>query len=130
MHHRFSRKREAIYNCLCSSDTHPTADWIFQQLRSEYPDLSLGTVYRNLTQLREAGLIQSLGTVDGLERFDADTYPHSHFVCSSCGAVLDLELQFPEELTRQAEAALGCNVTATSLRLVGQCAKCRRRETQ
>ncbi len=122
---RFSRKREAILACLCATDTHPTADWIFQQLRPDYPDLSLATVYRNLTQLKEAGLIQSVGVIDGQERFDANDKPHSHFICGACGAVMDLALRFPEELVRQAEELLDCTVTGSSLRLLGRCPKCR-----
>ncbi len=126
MNQRFSKKREAIYACLCSTDTHPTADWIYQQLRPTFPDLSLATIYRNLTQLKDAGLIQSVGVVAGQERFDAKNFPHSHFVCTQCSAVLDLtELTLPAELVRQAEASCGCKVTGASLRLTGLCARCR-----
>ena len=53
---RFSKKRAAIYDCLCGTKTHPSADWIYQQLLPEFPDLSLATVYRNLAQLKEAGI--------------------------------------------------------------------------
>ena len=123
---RFSRKREAIYACLCATRQHPSADWIHQQLRPQFPDLSLATVYRNLSQLKDAGLIQSVGVVDGQERFDADLRPHSHFVCTACHLVQDLEIQLPEDLIAQAEAATGCTVTGTSLRLTGLCPKCRR----
>lgn len=127
MKQRFSKKREAIYSCLCSTTTHPTADWIYQQLRPSLPDLSLATVYRNLSQLKAAGLIQSVGVVDGQERFDADVHPHSHFVCTQCGAVLDLmEIQIPTELLAQAEASSGCSITGASLRFTGLCPQCRR----
>ena len=51
---RFSKKRQAIYDCLAGTTSHPTADWIYHQLHADYPDLSLGTVYRNLTQLKDA----------------------------------------------------------------------------
>lgn len=87
---RFSKKREAIYTCLCSTDSHPTADWIYHQLLPSYPDLSLATVYRNLSQMKDAGLIQSVGVVAGQERFDATVQSHTHFVCTQCNAVLDL----------------------------------------
>lgn len=126
MKQRFSQKRQAIYACLCATDTHPAADWIFQKLRPDYPDLSLATVYRNLTQLKDAGLIQSVGVVNGQERFDAKTQPHTHFICTQCGAVLDLmELELPDRLLRRAEADSGCTVTGASLRLTGLCPRCR-----
>ena len=127
MKQRFSKKREAIYSCLCSTDTHPSADWLYQQLRPSFPDLSLATVYRNLTQLKTAGLVQSVGVVAGQERFDADVHPHTHFICTQCSAVMDLpEVALPQAMTSQAEAASGCKITDTSLRLTGLCPRCRR----
>lgn len=127
MKQRFSKKREAIYSCLCSTDSHPTADWIHQQLLPSYPDLSLATVYRNLAQMKEAGVIQSVGVVSGQERFDAVVEPHTHFVCASCHRVQDLyEVALPAELMTAAEEASGWKITGTSLRLTGLCPQCRR----
>ncbi len=77
----YSRKREAIYQAICSTDTHPTADWIYQNLKPVYSDLSLGTVYRNINRFKEEGRIISVGVVNGQERLDGNTVPHSHFIC-------------------------------------------------
>lgn len=87
---KHSRKREAILACLQSTKSHPSADWLYMQLKPSIPDLSLGTVYRNLSEFRRSGQIISVGTVDGTERFDADTTPHAHFICEQCGAVHDV----------------------------------------
>ena len=96
---KFSRKREAILTCLRGTTCHPTAEWVYQQLKPEYPDLSLGTVYRNLAAFKAEGVIDSVGVVNGLERYDGNTIPHAHIVCESCGAVLDAErIELPEEL--------------------------------
>ena len=123
---RYSKKRQAIIDCLMSTTTHPTADWIYNQLQSQYPDLSLGTVYRNLTQLKDAGVIQSIGVVGGHERFDYNTQPHTHLVCEKCHSVLDVEgVDLPESIFSAAEAATGCKVTGASLRLSGICTDCR-----
>lgn len=122
---RFSKKRQAIYNCLCTTKSHPTADWIYQQLHPVYPDLSLGTVYRNLAQLKDAGRIQSVGVVNGQERFDADVSSHPHLVCNDCGTVTDLELTLPEGLMKEAELQSGYQITGVSLRFQGQCPRCR-----
>ena len=81
------RKRDAILTCLRQTVVHPSADWVFAQLKPEIPDLSLGTVYRNLALFKEQGLIMSLGTVNGVERFDGNTEPHVHFICTECGKV-------------------------------------------
>ena len=93
----FSRKREAIYNAVCGTKVHPTAEWVYETLKPEYPDLSLGTVYRNLALFREEGDIISVATVAGQERFDAYTVPHAHFICQNCHAVIDVESPIPTE---------------------------------
>ena len=119
------RKRSAILECLRSTDTHPSADWIFQQLKGEIPDLSLGTVYRNLSMFKNSGEIVSLGTVNGVERFDASVEPHVHFICSGCGAVVDLpQIETPEELNRQVSKATGGVVDICRLTFTGQCKSC------
>lgn len=88
---RHSSKREAILSVLRDTKTHPSAEWVYARLKPQHPDLSLGTVYRNLALFRESGEIISVGTVAGQERFDADTRPHAHFICEQCGSVLDLD---------------------------------------
>lgn len=92
---RYSRQRELIYNCLQSTKIHPTAETIYQTLKPEHPKLSLGTVYRNLNQLSEAGLIARMPFP--VERFDADTTPHAHFCCEKCGQVFDVPLPTASE---------------------------------
>jgi Fur family peroxide stress response transcriptional regulator len=112
-----SRKRDAILACLRATKSHPSADQIYAELKPQIPDLSLGTVYRNLTLFRQEGTIASVGVVNGLERFDADVSPHMHFVCTCCGAVVDVGAS-PAELTGLA-AAVGtvtdCRVTFTGI---------------
>lgn len=96
---KFSRKREAILTCLHGTTCHPTAEWVYQQLKPQFPDLSLGTVYRNLAAFKAEGVIDSVGVVNGLERYDGNTIPHAHIVCESCGAVLDAEtIELPDKL--------------------------------
>lgn len=79
---------------LVSRKDHPTADVIYAHVKREYPSISLGTVYRNLAQLTDSGIIRrlSFGDADTVH-FDADTSPHHHFVCSDCGRVMDLQLE-------------------------------------
>ena len=76
-----SRKRDAILACVCSTDTHPTAEWVYTQLKPEIPDLSLGTVYRNLAMFRREGIIWSAGVVNGLERYDRNPHPAPSMTC-------------------------------------------------
>ena len=98
------KKREAILNCLRSTTCHPSAEWVHAQLKAEYPEISLGTVYRNLALFKEQGLIISVGTVNGVERFDANTEPHVHFICDTCDAVIDLhQFHTPDTLSAEVE---------------------------
>ena len=90
----YSRKREAILEAVRSTASHPTAEWVYQKLKPAYPDLSLGTVYRNLAQFKKDGIIASVGVVNGQERFDGNIRQHTHFVCSNCGCVLDIEDEY------------------------------------
>ena len=86
-----SKKRQAILESLRSVTDHPTAEMIYNRLKPEYPDLSLGTVYRNLAMFLEEGQVISVGTVDGQERYDARTDFHAHLVCRRCRCVTDIE---------------------------------------
>ena len=119
------RKRDAILKCIRSTTTHPGADWVYEHVRAEVPDISLATVYRNLALFKEQGLIISVGTVNGVERFDGNTAPHVHYICTGCGSVVDLPgMQIPAELNQAAEAESGGQVTACQLTFTGTCGNC------
>ena len=119
------RKRDAILTYLRSTTTHPSAEMVFTQLKPEIPDLSMGTVYRNLNLFKQQGLAVSVATVKGVERFDGNTAPHVHFVCNECSAVLDLpELSPPEELRSAAAKGVGGQVSACQLTFTGLCGTC------
>ena len=122
---KHSRKRDAILRCVRSTDCHPTADWVFSRLKPEIPDLSLGTVYRNLAMFKEEGTIQSLGVVNGLERFDRRIGPHSHLICQRCSRVVDVEdMVLPETICQEAASQTGGTVTGWSLQFTGLCDIC------
>lgn len=87
---KYSRQREVIMDFLKTRKDHPTADIVYTNVRQQYPNISLGTVYRNLTLLADIGEIQRLRVGDGVDHFDADISPHYHFVCTECGSVVDL----------------------------------------
>lgn len=125
---KHSHKRDAILKCIRQTDTHPTADWIYAQLKPTIPELSLGTVYRNLAMFRQQGDIVSVGVVNGLERFDGNTKPHVHFLCMDCGAVLDIpSLEVPESLCAKAAQSTGGDVVSCSLSFTGHCHDCLRK---
>ena len=123
------RKRNAILSCLRSTCVHPSAETLHEMLQPEHPDISLATVYRNLALFKQQGLIQSLGTVGGIERFDGNVDPHVHFVCNQCYAIIDLpQIAVPEQLRGTVEAATGGTVGECQLSFTGTCQSCCRNE--
>lgn len=126
---RTSKKRQAIYDFFRGSTVHPSAEQVYAALKPQYPDLSLGTVYRNIGVLLDDGLIFSVGNVGGEERYDARLSPHSHFVCTRCGAVCDVFSSVLDEalLIQYAdiESELGVKINAHSLSFKGLCADCK-----
>ncbi len=119
------RKRNAILSYLRASVEHPSAEAIYTDLKTQIPDLSMGTVYRNLNLFKQQGLVTSVATVSGVERFDGNTEPHVHFICSGCDAVLDLHtLQTPESLKSAAEACAGGSIESCQLSFTGKCRTC------
>ena len=118
-------KRRAILTCLRNTHTHPSAEALHQLLQAEHPDISLATVYRNLALFKSQGIIQSLGTVGGIERFDANTAPHVHFICTSCDAVIDLpQMEVPQQLKGMVEQQCGGQVSECQLSFTGVCQNC------
>ena len=120
---RHSKKREAIWQALSNCKEHPSAEQIYAKLKPDYPDLSLGTVYRNLALFREEGDIISVATVAGQERFDAYTVPHAHFICQNCNAVIDVET--PLETDTFANIPLPGQAREFSLTFYGVCDNCK-----
>ena len=101
---KYSRQREAIKHYLASTKEHPTADTVYLHVKEDFPNISLGTVYRNLNLLTDIGEAIKIPTPDGGDRFDGNVIPHNHFLCTSCGRLLDLELDMKsiEEVNRLA----------------------------
>lgn len=121
-----SRKRQALLDAISQSHEHPTAEMLYQALKPMIPELSLGTVYRNLGVLAEEGLIISVGHINGQERYDAITHSHPHFVCKNCGAVIDLDI--PDNVSAmydEIDKEFRCAPEGYSLTINGLCPECR-----
>lgn len=86
----YSKQRELIIDVLRHTDEHPTAETVYRTLKGQYPRLSLATVYRNLNQLYETGIIRKLHIADSPDRFDGNVEPHYHLCCKSCNKVIDI----------------------------------------
>jgi len=122
---RMTKQRRVIKEILCSTKSHPTADWIYEEARKVLPDISLGTVYRNLQVLLSEDNIQELNYGKGYSRFDGNPRPHYHFVCKQCGRVYDVEMPLADFLTEAAAQATGGIVESHRLEFAGICRDCR-----
>ena len=123
----FSQKRMAILHTLQKTSVHPTAEWVYEALQPQYPNLSLGTVYRNLRRFCEEGKAASVGVINGQERFDGTTTPHAHFVCTKCGTVMDVRRDyFARPELEKLSKSTGCQVESASVIFRGVCPSCQR----
>ncbi len=120
----FSSKRNAIYNAVCATDTHPSARWVYEKLKPTIPDLSLGTVYRNIALFKDEGKIRVVCSVNGEERIDGDTSPHPHFVCNCCGGVYDIDDKSQNTDEFSALSEQGFAVKSKFITYYGLCPKC------
>lgn len=120
-----SRKRQAMLDALRAVTDHPSAEMLYTRLKPDFPELSFGTVYRNLSILVENGDIITVGKVDGQERYDATVAPHAHFICNCCHRVIDLEL--PDTVSNmysEIESTTGCRPESFNLAIKGLCDAC------
>ena len=122
---KFSRQREAIKNNLAHRHDHPTADMVFSDIRKFFPNISLGTVYRNLAFLSDQGEIQKLSTSDGLQHFDWDVSQHDHFVCRNCGCVTDMKLVDAFDIKEYGNRHFDGEIESCQITFYGLCRKCK-----
>jgi Fur family peroxide stress response transcriptional regulator len=122
---KHSDKRDAILRVIQSTESHPGARWVYEQLKPAIPDLSLGTVYRNIGVFQEEGTVASVGVVSGEERFDGRVEPHPHFICEKCGVVLDVPEGFSSEAGGEfAPEIPGCTIDKRKTVFYGLCNVC------
>ena len=119
-----SKQREAILKILRGTKSHPTADWIYDEVRKTIPNISLGTVYRNLKLLTEHGDIIEVNIDGTMSRYDAYTDDHCHFRCEQCGRVFDVEEPLDGKLDKKVEQKTGFKVMRHRLEFHGLCTKC------
>lgn len=121
----FSHKRQAVFDAICNTNTHPDAEWIYKKLKNDFPKLSLGTVYRNISEFKEGGDVSSVAVVGGIERIDGNTKPHPHFICKACNSVIDVEVDFSSDgLCSGLADKYGFECERAELTFWGRCNKC------
>jgi len=123
---RKTKQREAILSVLRGTTSHPTAAWIYEQVRKEIPNISLGTVYRNLRLLREAGEIIEIDLSGTLSRFDGNQDNHYHFRCERCGRLFDVDEPVNIEIDERVARKTGFKISYHRLEFRGLCQECQK----
>lgn len=121
---KHSRQRDSILAFLATRYDHPTAETVYENVRKEYPNISLGTVYRNLSLLSDIGEIQKLSSMNGPDRFDFNASPHYHFYCEECGGVSDLNMEPMDHINLLAAHDFAGKIHGHQAYFYGICPEC------
>lgn len=121
---KFSKQREEILEYLRSVKTHPTAEEVYSEVRKIDNNISLGTVYRNLDRLSKENLILRIEIANGKDRFDGDTSTHYHAVCKECGRIVDIFIDYFEEIDKIVEKNIDCKVLSHNIIFNTICKNC------
>ena len=124
-----SKQREAIIRVLRSTTSHPSAVWIYEEVKKEIPNVALATVYRNLRILKDSGKISEVCIADDTALFDGNTQKHYHFRCDQCGKVIDLDEPVDTAIETKIAKKTGLRVTHHYLELRGLCLDCQKLES-
>jgi Fe2+ or Zn2+ uptake regulation protein len=128
---RMTPQRRVILEEIEKSKSHPGADEIYEMVRRRIPNISLGTVYRNLEILSESGLVQKIDLGDGHRRFDHNLENHYHVRCTCCGRINDLYMNQPCDFEDMICRQTGYEIAGHRLDFFGLCPICKRqREAQ
>jgi Fur family transcriptional regulator, peroxide stress response regulator len=125
---RRSNQRDTILKVVMNSKSHPRADWVYEMVRREIPNISLGTVYRNLRSLAKSGEIRQLDLADGTSRFDGNNDSHYHFRCEGCGLIFDLEEPVDKSIGERVAKKTGFKISRQRMELIGLCMECQQKE--
>jgi len=125
--YRLTQPREIILELLRGTSIHPDANWIYDQVRKRIPHISLGTVYRTMSVLAEAGLIQELHFGDAQARYDGNVSEHYHVICMACGALEDIHMPPLRELERVASELTDYHISGHRVEFYGLCSRCQRK---
>ncbi|MFH1625547.1 MAG: transcriptional repressor [Pseudomonadota bacterium] len=125
---RDTKQREAILRVLRNTRSHPTADQIYDEVRKNIPNISKGTVYRNLLVLQEDRAITELKLNGTLSRYELKQEGHYHFKCEQCGRVSDIDMPVDRELDQQVAKRTGLKISYHQLEFRGLCKDCENKQ--
>jgi len=123
-------QRQIIFDTLKKLKIHPTIDAIYAEIYKEHPSISKTTVYRNLRQLAQCGMIRRVSLPDGLERYDDSIYQHYHFKCKKCGDIHDVDIEYIGGIDDTVRGKYGFQVDEHDVVFSGICQNCKKRKVK
>ena len=123
---RYSKQREAILRVVNASNVHPTAEMVYREVKKEIPNISLGTVYRNLNALADASQIKRISIPKDVYHFDHRHVEHYHFYCTKCHQLYDLPGSTIHQLIHRLEQEESVRITDYEVLFYGICQKCQK----
>ncbi len=120
----YSKQREVVMDVLKENVIHPTAEKLYSIIQAQYPEFSKATLYRNLSQLADAGIIRKIDGLEPSAHFDHNTHLHYHFICEKCGKVYDISPDVAQDVVRKSEQETGFKITSHELVFKGLCKDC------
>ena len=124
----YSKQRKKILDTLTCNAVHPTAESLLEILKSEGSNIGITTLYRNLNQLAEAGMIKKIDGLEPSAHFDHNTHEHYHFICNVCKKVYDVSSEVAPDLVKNTRMATGFDITNCDIIFHGVCSECKRRK--
>lgn len=121
---RYSKQRELVLKTVLENKIHPNAEFVYNTLKEEYPELSLGTVYRNLNSLVKNNMLKKISIPRGSDCFDGTIAEHQHLICTKCGKIIDVCIMDIDKIQSSIYKKTGFNVNCSSLTLEGICKEC------
>lgn len=119
-----TRQREAVLDVILSSHGHLTANEVFADAKAKLPTISFATVYNSLRFLKDAGHITEIQFGNGASRFDKCTHRHDHAICTSCGKLVDIEMEIPQDIVSRAAIYSNFKPESLEFTLRGLCPDC------
>ena len=124
----YSKQREKILDVLSNNAVHPTAEVLLELLKSENANIGFTTLYRNLNQLAQAGIIKKIDGLETSAHFDHNTFEHYHFICEKCGKVFDIPANVAPDLVKNTQSATGFDIAGQDIVFHGVCGDCKKRK--
>ena len=121
----YSKQREIIFDTLQENVVHPTAEYLYTKIKEKDPKISLATLYRNLNQLAENGIIKKIDGLENSSHFDHNTHEHYHFICKKCKWVFDIDADVAPALLRKTEELTDFVIENHDIVFSGICKDCR-----